>query len=330
MKITIIGSGTWATALANVFAYSHHQVLIVARDSSSFDNNKHINIKYFPNKILNENITFTTSLKDSLSDCDAILLCVPSKIFRAKLTEINHHLNHKVIFLNATKGLDENTFTPLSNVIKEIIPKEKRSMLVSLLGPSFASEVIENKLTAISAVSSSIDDAKYIQQQFSTPYFRIYSNDDEIGSQVSAALKNVIAIASGIVYGLGEGENAKAALVTRGLQEIIRYGQFFNCKTSTFYGLTGIGDLLLTCSSTKSRNFYIGTLIGKNNSAKEVLTNNTLTVEGVSTCKYAKFLADKHDIYAPVINGLYSVLFLDEKPSVVIEKIMLNSLKSEN
>ncbi len=330
MKIAIIGSGSWATALAHVFCKNEHECVLIGRDSTSFDNQRHINVRYFPDIVLNERITFTTDMKEGLKQSDMILFCIPSSVMRQKAKEVALLLDHKVMILSATKGLDPTNFEPLSNVLKEELPASYVEGVVSIIGPSFAEEVIQDKVTAIVAVSNDEQAAIKVQQAFSCETFRIYTNDDEIGCQIGAALKNVIAIAGGAIYGLGEGENAKAALVTRGLHEIIRLGTALGGRVETFYGLTGIGDLLLTCSSPKSRNFYLGLQIGKNDNANDVLKANKKTVEGVVTCKYAKALADKKGISMPILTSVYKVLFEGEKPSVSVRETMVRRLKSEH
>ena len=330
MKIAIIGSGSWATALAHVFAKNDHTCLLVGRDENAFDNQRHINVRYFPDIVLNERISYTTSLKEGLKGAEMVLFCIPSSAMRLMAKEVSKFLDHKVMILSATKGLDAKTFEPLSNVLKEELPKEYVEGVVSIIGPSFANEVIHDKVTAIVAVSSDEKEAIKVQKAFSCDTFRIYTNDDEIGCQIGAALKNVLAIAGGAIYGLGEGENAKAALVTRGLHEIIRLGSALGGKVETFYGLTGIGDLLLTCSSPQSRNFYLGMQIGQKDDAQDVLKENKKTVEGVLTCKYAKALADKLSISMPILNGVYSVLFEGQKPSQMVHETMVRKLKSEH
>lgn len=329
MKIGVIGSGAWATALAHVFATNGHQVILYSRDSSSFDNEKHINIKYFPNIVLNPLIEFSTSLEYCLKDAKMILFCLPSTCYRDYAKRINSYLNHPVMILSAAKGFDPVSLEPLSYVLKEELnPKYVRG-IVSLIGPSFASEVIMNKVTTISAVSASFACSKEVQDCFSNQFFRIYTNDDEIGSQCAAALKNVIAIAGGTLYGLGEGENAKAGLVTRGIKEMIRFGVSMGGKEATFTGLTGVGDLLLTCSSMQSRNYSLGYEIGKADDAYSVLNHNKKTCEGVATCKYAYSLAMKKNIDMPIVQSVYRVLYLYERPSICLREVMLRKLKSE-
>ena len=329
MNITILGAGSWATALAHVFSINSHSITLVGRDPMLFDVEKNINKGYFPDIILSSNIKYTTDLKSALKTAEMVLFCIPSEAFRLKAKEVAAMLDHEVYILNATKGLDSQTFKPLTTVLEEELPSSLVKGIISLVGPSFAEEVIHDKVTAICAVSKDERNAQIVQKAFSHATFRIYTNTDEIGCQIGAALKNVIAIASGAIAGLGEGENAKAALVTRGLQEIIRLGVHLGGKKETFYGLTGIGDLLLTCSSMKSRNFKLGYEIGVKDDASLVLKENKMTVEGVVTCRFASCLAKQHNINMPIVSGVYEVLFNNVKPSIITHSSMLRSLKHE-
>ena len=329
MKISIFGCGSWATALAHVFSLNGHQVSLYGRNADAFDNEKHINLKYFPDIRLSSLISYTTSLSDSLDHADMILFCVPSIAMREMARKVNALLDHEVMILSAAKGFDPETLEPLSYVLKEELDGRYVKGIVSLIGPSFATEVIHDKVTTICAVSSDVEASKEVQNCFSNNQFRIYTNDDEIGSQCAAALKNVIAIAGGAIYGLGEGENAKAGLVTRGIQEMIRFGVAIGGRKETFMGLTGVGDLLLTCSSMSSRNYSLGYEIGKHDDASVVLKNNTKTCEGVATCKYAYDLALKKKIDMPIVSSVYRVLYLNERPSLCLKDTMMRKLKSE-
>ena len=201
MKVSILGSGAWATALAHVFAINGHDIVLIGRNQNNFDVERNINIKYFPDIVLSRKISFTTDLKEGMRCSDVILFCLPSDSFRKKAQEVAIVLDHDVVIVNATKGLDSTSFKPLSTVLEEELPKNYVKGIVSLLGPSFAEEVIQNKVTAICAVSKNEEKAKLIQNAFSNSTLRIYTNDDEIGCQIGAALKNVIAIASGAIAG---------------------------------------------------------------------------------------------------------------------------------
>ncbi len=329
MKIAILGNGAWATALAHVFSYHDHRIEMFCRDASSFDEEKHINRKYFPSIVLSEKIHFTLSLEECVTNADVVLFCIPSVAYREMAKKVNPFLKEHVLILSAAKGFDPLTLEPLGNVLKEELDQKKVTGVVSLIGPSFADEVILDKVTTICAVSKNLEAAKKAQVLFSTPTFRIYTNQDEISSQCAAALKNVIAIASGAIYGLGEGENAKAGLVTRGLKEMVRFGLSMGGNEQTFYGLTGIGDLLLTCSSMQSRNFSFGYALGKMDDAKKMMEENKKTVEGINTAKIAYEYALRHHLDMPIVSAVYKVCYQYEKPSVCLSMTMARELKSE-
>lgn len=330
MKIAIIGSGAWATALAHVFASNSHHSVLIGRDEKSFDSIRNINLKYFPDIPLSPFVSFTSDLSQGLKDADAVLFCVPSKVYREKAKEVSLALDHPVIVLSAAKGLDPESFRPLSFLLEDELPKRYVKGIVSLIGPSFAEEVIQDKITTICAVGRDESLNRQVQKAFSSSYFRIYTNQDEVGAQIGAALKNVIAIAGGCISGLHEGENAKAGLVTRGLAEVIRFGVALGGKAETFFGLTGIGDLLLTCSSMKSRNYSLGYEIGSLDDATKALSMYQATAEGVATCKYAYLLAKKMGIDMPIVSSVYQVLYQGGRPSLVLKRTMARSLKDEN
>ena len=214
-------------------------------------------------------------------------------------------------------------------VIREEIPSDLRHEVVSLIGPGHAEEVILKLLTCITATSIDEEAGRFIQKLFATPYFRVYVQTDEIGAEYGVAIKNAIAIASGISQGIGMGDNAKAALATRGLVEMIRFGTKFGGKFETFMGLTGIGDLMVTCNSVHSRNYQAGYEIGKLNSAKEFLSNNKKTVEGIRTAKIIYEIAKENNIEMPIIESVYAVLFEDKKPNEAVYQLMTRELKKE-
>ena len=330
MKVSFLGSGAWATALANVVSDNGHEVLLygVCKDEIDDININHQNKKYFKDVTLNESIKGTLNI-DEVIDSDVIVIAVPSSQIRVVLNKIKDRLVNKPVILNVSKGFDKDTFKRLSEVIKEEIDEDKMSGVVSLIGPSYAEEVVVKFYTAISAVSSSKDAAKKIQVLFSNNYFRVYTNDDEIGAEVGAGIKNVIAIASGILWGLGYKDNSRAALITRGLAEITRYGVAIGANQKTFLGLTGIGDLFLTCSSLTSRNFSSGVEIGRLDSAEEFLKNNTKTVEGIYACKIIHDSALELGVDMPITNAVYNVLYENKKPSEELVQLMTRRLRRE-
>ncbi|MFA6830475.1 MAG: NAD(P)H-dependent glycerol-3-phosphate dehydrogenase [Bacilli bacterium] len=329
MKITILGSGAWGTSLAHVFADNGHQVLIYGiEEAFNVINTTHISPIY-PDKILSDKISFTTVLDENTLDCDVLVFSVPSKAYRSVARSVNSLLQKKTYIVSTAKGFDPDTQERLSSVLRSEIQAEKRHEIVSLIGPSYASEVMADLITAVSAVCISEDDAKFVQKVLSNEKFRIYTNTDEIGCECSAALKNVIAIASGIVDGMKQGSNARAALVTRGIAEIKRFSLAMGSKEDSFLGLTGIGDLMLTCNSMQSRNFYIGHEIGRLDDAEIVLQQSTSTTEGVFTSKFAYLLSQKLNIEMPITEACYLILFEGLKPSEMLPILMNRTLKAE-
>ena len=331
MKVGFIGSGAWATALANVVTDNGHEAIVYGISKEEIDdiNKHHRNSKYFSKVSLNKNIKGTMFIEDAVEDSDIIVIAVPSSQIRNVLVKIKNYIINNPIILNVSKGFDSSTHKRLSEVIKENLDDSLIKGVVTLIGPSYAEEVVVRFYTAISAVSSSMECASIIQNVFSNKYFRVYTNDDEIGAEVGAGIKNVIAIASGILEGLGYKDNSRAALITRGLAEITRYGVAIGANQKTFLGLTGIGDLFLTCSSKTSRNYSCGVEIGKNNGADEFLKNNTKTVEGIHACKIIHNAAIKMGIEMPITKAVYEVIYENKKPSEVIVELMSRSLKSE-
>lgn len=331
MKISFIGSGAWATALANVVSENGHETIIygISNDEVNDINLNHCNSRYFKDVKINENIKATLNIKEAVSHSNVIVLATPSSQIRNVINEINPLIDSNPIILNVSKGFDSKTFRRLSEVIKELIDPNKTKGIVTLIGPSFANEVIVRYSTAICAVSSSLSLAEEIQTIFSNQYFRVYTNDDEVGAEVGAGLKNVIAIASGILEGLGYKDNSRAALITRGLAEICRYGMSLGANQKTFSGLTGIGDLFLTCSSHNSRNYSAGVEIGRLNSAEEFLKVNTKTVEGIYACKIIYESSIRLGIDMPITRAVFEVLYNNKKPSDVLVELMNRKLKGE-
>ncbi len=331
MKIGFIGSGAWASALANVASDNKHDVVIygINEDEVRDINLNHQNKRYFKEVYLNKNIRASLNINDAVSNSDVIVLATPSSQIRIILEQIKPLINSKPVILNVSKGFDSETFKRLSEVIKENLADDLISGVVTLIGPSYADEVVIRYFTAISAVSSSLEASQKIQTLFSNEYFRVYTNEDEIGAEVGAGIKNVIAIASGILYGLGYKDNSRAALITRGLAEITRYGEALGANQKTFLGLTGIGDLFLTCSSFSSRNFSAGVKIGELDSADDFFKVNTKTIEGVYAAKIIYEASKKMGIDMPITEAVYRVLYLNEKPSEIVVKLMRRELKSE-
>lgn len=330
MKTVVIGSGSWGTALAQVLADNKEEVIIYGIEKNEIDdiNLNHENSKYFEGVELNPNLKATNDIT-VVKDADIVLLAVPTFAIEGICLQIDPYLKNNIIVVNVSKGFHPETSERMSEVIRRCISKEHLSSVVSLIGPSHAEEVVIRLLTTIDAVSLKEEDAQAIQRTFSNNYLRIYTGDDEIGSELGVAIKNVMAIASGILSGLGYQDNTRAALITRGLQEMIRYGVFFGGKQQTFMGLTGIGDLIVTCTSVHSRNFEAGYQIGKENDVTNFLKYNKKTVEGVRTAKIVHKVAKENNIDMPICEEVYQILFEGKEPKTCANDLMLRELKKE-
>lgn len=330
MKVVVIGSGSWGTGLAQVLCDNKVDVTIYGNCESEIKdiNENHRNSKYFEEVELNPDLHATCDI-NVVKGSDIVVLSIPTIAVESVCRQIDALLDKKTIIVNTSKGFHPETFKRMSCVIRENISEKHLSSVVSLIGPSHAEEVVIRMLTTICAVSLNEEDAKIVQSTFSNDYLRIYTGNDEIGSEVGVAVKNAIAVASGVLAGLGYGDNTRAALITRGLMEITRYGMAMGGRQETFMGLTGIGDLIVTCTSPHSRNFQAGYEIGKHNSAKYFWENNTKTVEGVRTAKAVHETAAQMGIDMPIVDEIYRVLFEDEQPGVSAKNLMLRDLKSE-
>lgn len=331
MNFAILGAGTWGTALAQVLADNGHDVLLYHFDEKIVKdiNENHKNSLYFNDLLINERIKATTCLKSVFSFTNNIITCVPSKNLVDLLKESLPFMNQKYNFINTIKGFVGENNDLVIQYLWNIIPNEYVNSISSIIGPSHAEEVIQRKLTAICFVNKDAGFAAKMQQYFSNDYFRVYSLTDEIGAEFAASYKNAIAIGSGIISGLNIGDNGKAAYITRGLAEMMTFGKFIGGHTKTFIGLTGVGDLLVTCNSVHSRNFMFGYEIGKTKNASKVIAENTKTVEGYKTIQSLYNLSIKYSQNTPLIDSLYRILFENGDIEAEITSLMRRPLKSE-
>lgn len=331
-KIAVLGTGTWATALSRVLFDNGHQPCMYGIEKSQVDdiNQNHRNSMFFGDLDLESGIVATVDLKEALQDADYILITIPTQFVKETLIKLKPLITKKMIVINASKGFDLGTNMRMSDTIRDVLDSSLIYPVVSLIGPSHAEEVVVRMLTTVCAVSIDDEMAAIVQHLFSNSYFRVYRINDELGAEYGVAIKNVIAVAAGALEGLGYGDNTKAALITRGLAEMVRYGMKKGGKLETYMGLTGVGDLIVTCSSVHSRNFQAGLEIGKNNDAKNFIKNNTKTCEGIRTCKVIYEDAKNYpDIEIPIISAIYEVLYNGQEPKVVISKLMQRELKVE-
>lgn len=331
-KVAVLGPGSWGTALAQVLAENGHEVCIWGNNPVQINeiNEQHTNKQYLPEIVIPSSIQGKTTMEECIEEADAILFVVPTKAIRAVAQEFAAKCKNQPLIIHASKGLEQVTHKRISEVLIEEIPVEKRAGVVVLSGPSHAEEVAVHDITTITAASEDFEAVKYIQKLFMNDYFRIYTNDDVIGVETGAALKNIIALGAGAIQGLGFGDNAKAAIMTRGLAEISRLGVAMGANPLTFIGLSGVGDLIVTCTSVHSRNWRAGNLLGKGHSLDEVLENMGMIVEGVSTTKAAYELSKQLNVEMPITETIYKVLYEGEDVNQAAKEIMLRDGKTEN
>jgi glycerol-3-phosphate dehydrogenase (NAD(P)+) len=307
-KIGILGAGTWGTAIGILLADNGHEVTMwtkIEAEAKALESSRN-NIKNLPGAKLPEQVRITLDLKDACSDKDIIVMAVASPYIRATSKEASPFIKEGQIIINVSKGIENGTLLTLADVIKDEIPQAN---IAVMSGPSHAEEVSRRVPTTIVVGSPSKETAHFIQDVFMNEVFRVYTSPDMIGIELGAALKNVIALAAGIIDGLGFGDNTKAALMTRGLAEISRLGIKMGGCMETFSGLSGIGDLFVTCTSVHSRNRHAGILIGKGYTMDEVTKEVNQVVEGVNTAKAAFTLANKYDVEMPIVEQINMVLF---------------------
>ncbi len=330
MNISIIGGGAWGTTLALALSDNKHNVLI--RDINELFVNKINNEHSHPyfNVELPHDIKATLSLEEALNHSKYIVLCVPTKAMRNVLMEIKPLLNEKKLFINVSKGIEPDTSYRISEVVSDVIPEEFIEGFVALSGPSHAEELIKRKLTSLVAASTNNDAAIMVQKIFSNEqYLRVYTSDDVIGVETGGAIKNAIAIVSGIASGLDLGENARAFLITRGLKEIVMIITALGGKLHTAYGLSGVGDLIVTASSMNSRNFQCGLRIGQGMSVDEAIGDIAQSVEGVRAILAAHEIAVKYDLDLPIIELAYKLVINEISAKDAVSILLSRSLKSE-
>jgi len=332
MKITIAGAGSWGTALAMVLTGNNHDVSCWTIEQDVIDDvtSNRKNSKYLPDVELPKSIDFTMDLEKALDNTELIVNAVPSQVTRKVVPQVVEILNgSQPVWVTVSKGIENNTFLRISEVISEAgnIPINR---VAALSGPSHAEEVSRKIPTAIVAASSDIETAHFVQNVFKADFFRVYSTDDIIGVELGGALKNIIALAAGICDGAGFGDNTKAALMTRGLVEINRLGVKMGALSKTFAGLSGMGDLIVTCMSRHSRNRYVGEQIGKGRSLQEVLDEMVMVAEGVKTTLSAYELARKEKVEMPITEQIYLTLFENKPPEKAMYDLMTRASKIED
>ena len=327
--VSVLGAGSWGTALAILLNDNGHNVTLwsVIEEEVNMLLEKREHISKLPGVKIDEKISITNNVEDATKNKDMIVLAVPSVYTRGTAKMIAPFIKDGQIIVNVAKGIEEATLFTLSEVIEDEI---KNATVAVLSGPSHAEEVGRKLPTTCVIGAKKKKDAEYIQGLFMSDVFRVYTSPDIVGIEVGAALKNVIALAAGTADGLGYGDNTKAALITRGIAEITRLGIAMGGKAETFSGLSGIGDLIVTCASMHSRNRRAGILIGKGYSMQEAMDEVKMVVEGVYSAKAAKALAEKYNVAMPIVTEVNKVLFEGESPKDAVRKLMIRDKKDES
>ncbi len=330
MKISCIGGGAWGTTLAQVLSDNGHQVLIRDINPIFVDKINQEHTHPFFDVTIPANIVATLSLEEAVNYSDILIICTPTKVIRSVLKEVNTLISTPKFFINVSKGIEPDTSYCVSQIVKEVICKEYLKGYVNLSGPSHAEELILRKLTSLVSASYCPEDAKFVQHLFSnSKYLRVYTSSDVIGVETSGAIKNAIAIVSGAASGMGLGENARAFLISRGVREIIKIVEVLGGKKETAYGLSGIGDLIVTASSMNSRNFQCGLKIGQGMSVEEALASMTQTVEGIKTIEAAHRIGIKFHLELPIISVAYEVITGQYSAKKALTRLLSRDLKEE-
>lgn len=327
-KVVVLGGGSWGTALALSLAKSGIDVDIWTRSKEQSESINHTreNIKYLPGVVIPKNIKATNDMKSALEGKIIIVLAVPTQCVRENLKEMKDYINKDQIIVNVSKGIEIGTLNRISEIVAQELPENEYAVLS---GPSHAEELAKDVPTTAVVASKKKIVAERVQDVFMTPKFRVYTNPDVIGVEIGGALKNIIALGAGISDGLGYGDNTKAALMSRGIVEVGRLGKELGAIPATFGGLSGIGDLIVTCTSMHSRNRRAGILIGEGKKLEEVIESIGMVVEGVMTTKAAYRLAEKHGIDMPITEEIYNVLYNGSDVKDAVVNLMMRNKKHE-
>ncbi|KRM13597.1 NAD(P)H-dependent glycerol-3-phosphate dehydrogenase [Paucilactobacillus suebicus] len=333
-KVAVLGAGSWGSILANLLAENGQDVTLWSHNAEQVKvlNEQHVNPRYIKDFTYSKRLKATDDMQSAVDGASVVLIVVPTKAIRevgGQLGQLLSKLGQRPLIVHATKGLEQNTYKRPSEMLTEEINEANRTDIVVLSGPSHAEDVARKDLTSVTAACADFAGAQTVQKLFSNDYFRVYTNDDVIGTEFGAALKNIIAIGAGIINGLGFHDNAKAALITRGLTEIRRLGVAFGANPFTFIGLSGVGDLIVTATSVNSRNWRAGNQLGQGKSLKEVMDNMGMIIEGVYTTKAAYELAQQRNVSMPITEAIYQVLYEDADVKTAIHGLMQREVTSE-
>lgn len=328
-RCAVVGAGAWGTAMADLLARNGHEVRIWAYEWDVVEsiNRSHLNRRFLPGNPLYDTLKAYNSIEDTLANAELVTLATPSHVLRPIAKSARPHISAGVPVVVASKGIEQNTLALMTDVAEQEIPD---ATVVALSGPSFAVEVVAQQPTAVVVASKDANAARLVQQSFSSIHFRAYTHDDVIGVEVGGALKNVMAVATGIAEGLGLGFNARAALITRGLAEMTRLGVKLGADRNTLAGLAGLGDLVLTCTGSLSRNRAVGLEVGRGIPLEKVLAGKETVAEGVVTTRSAHALAAREGVEMPIVDAVQKVLFDGQPARDAIAALMARELRPES
>ena len=325
--IAVIGGGSWGTTLASLLFEKGYDVVLWVYEKDLADDINHTacNSIYLPGVELPGGLTATSSIDEAVGKARYIVNVVPTQFTRAVFREAVKHIHEDALIVSASKGIEQGTLKTVSGILGELSGIEG----AVLSGPSFAKEVMRKFPTAVTLAVRNPETGLLLQEIFTTDYFRVYTHEDVLGVELGGALKNVIAIAAGICDGLDLGYNARAALITRGIAEIARLGEQMGADKRTFSGLSGLGDLILTCTSALSRNYTVGMKLGEGAKLADILSTTRSVAEGIATAQSAFELSRRHGVEMPIVEQVYRVIYEDVGPAEAVRTLMTRSLKSE-
>ncbi len=330
-QIAVIGAGSWGTALGIIAGRAGHQVRLWSRNAEVVEaiNRDHVNNIYLAPHEIPAGVRATNDLAEALTSAEIVLLAAPSHVTRELLTRMLPSLQHAMLFVSATKGIETETGKRISEVVRDVTATRFDPRFVCLSGPSFAQEVAAGQPTAVVAASASLEDSRIVQTALSFQNLRIYTNVDVVGTEIGGSVKNVMAVAAGMVAGLGLGTNSVAALVTRGLAEVARFALAQGARMETLMGLAGMGDLVLTCTGNLSRNRYVGQELGKGRALSDIISGMREVAEGVKTTLAVRRLAERFNVEMPITSEVYAVLYEGKTAHDAATELMMRPLRDE-
>ncbi len=331
MRVSVLGAGSWGTTLAILLTEHHHDVMLWSYSAPQAEQMRstRLNAAFLPDIVIPAAVEITADIHHAVRNCELIVAAVPSQYLRGVVAPLRDLDFSKTVFVNVAKGIENGTLMTMSEVLGQVVPRLPPDHIVTLSGPSHAEEVSKKIPTTVVAASTNVATARLVQSAFMLPYFRVYVSNDVRGVELGGSLKNVIAIAAGIIDGAQLGDNTKAAVMTRGIAEIARLGVALGAHVRTFSGLSGIGDLMVTCMSRHSRNRYVGVEIGKGRKLQEILSQMVMVAEGIATAQSAYDLAKRTGVEVPIVAEVHRILFEDKDPLVACYDLMTRDPKGE-